>query len=126
MNRTLMNLVRSMLYHKGIEKQFWAEALGTAVYLRNRMTSRGVPQNVTPHHLWMGSAPNLEYIRVFHHDVSTYCPVTKRRNWNARAREAVMIGYSFASKRYKLWDLELKKVIISWSVKFDEESISVD
>ncbi len=30
------------------------------------------------------------------------------------------------AKGYKLWDPELKKVIISRSVKFDEENISVD
>ncbi len=51
MNRTLMNLVRSMLHHKGIEKRFWAEALATAVYVRNRVTSRSLPLHVTPHHL---------------------------------------------------------------------------
>ncbi len=39
MNRTLMNLVRSMLHHKRIDKRFWAEALATAVYVRNRVTS---------------------------------------------------------------------------------------
>ncbi len=38
----------------------------------------------------------------------------------------MMIGYSFASKGYKLWHPELKKVIVSTSVKFDEENISVD
>ncbi len=31
-----------------------------------------------------------------------------------------------ASQGYKLWDPEIKKVIISRSVKFDEENISVD
>ena len=45
MNRTLMNLVRSMLHHKGMDKRFWAEALATAVYVRNRVTSRGLPSN---------------------------------------------------------------------------------
>ena len=65
MNRTLMNLVRSMLHHKSIDKRFWAEALATAVYVRNRVTSRGLPLNLTPHHIWMGCAPNLEHMRVF-------------------------------------------------------------
>ena len=43
MNRTLGNLVLSMLHHKNIGKEFWAEALDTAVYVRNRVTSRGLP-----------------------------------------------------------------------------------
>ncbi len=39
----------------------------------------------------------------------------------------MLIGYSLASKAYKLWDVELKKVVISRSVTFDEDTgISVD
>ncbi len=45
----------------------------------------------------------------------------------ARAHQAFLIGYSLASKAYKLWDVELKKVVVSRSVTFDEETgISVD
>ncbi len=48
------------------------------------------------------------------------------RTSQSQNEEAMMIGYSFSSKGYKLWDPGLKKVIISRSVKFDEENISVD
>ncbi len=65
MNRALMNLARSTLHHRGIDKRFWAEALATAVYDRDRVTSRGLPIDTTPHHIWMGCAPNLEHMRVF-------------------------------------------------------------
>ena len=51
MNRTLLDLVRSMLYHKGIDKRFWAEALATAVYARNRVTSRELPEKLIPYHI---------------------------------------------------------------------------
>lgn len=53
MNRTLMNLVRSMLHAADLNKGFWAEALGTAAYIRNRVTSRSLPSGVTPYHRWM-------------------------------------------------------------------------
>ena len=36
MNRTLVESVRSMLSDAKLPKKFWAEALSTAVYLRNR------------------------------------------------------------------------------------------
>ena len=35
-----------------------------------------------------------------------------------------MIGYSMASKAYKLWDMESRKVIVARSVKFDEQHSS--
>ncbi len=47
----------------------------------------------------------------------------KTKKLTAHTREAIMIGYSFVSKDYKLWDPDLKKVIISRSVKCDEENI---
>ncbi len=40
-------------------------------------------------------------------------PGHKVKKLDARAREAMLIGYSLASKAYKLWDVELKKVVIS-------------
>ena len=36
-NRTLVELVRSMLHQKGLPKHFWAEALAVAVHVRNRV-----------------------------------------------------------------------------------------
>ena len=65
LNRTLMDLVRTMIHAKRLPKEFWAEALSTAVYIRNRVTSKALPKNKTPHHLWHGSRPNLGHTRVF-------------------------------------------------------------
>lgn len=65
MNRTLLDLLRSLLYHKGIEKLFWAEAFATAVHARNRVTSRALPENVNPHQIWHGKTPYLSHMRVF-------------------------------------------------------------
>ncbi len=45
MNRTLKDLVRAMLKHKNVPEEFWAEALSTAAYIRNRVTSKSLPKN---------------------------------------------------------------------------------
>ncbi len=59
------------------------------------------------------------------HGAGTYFPSRKTKILDARAREAMMIGFYFAEKGYKLWDPKMKNVIISRSVKFDEGNISV-
>ena len=41
-NRTLVEMVRSMLADSELPKSFWAEALATAVYLRNRSPTKSV------------------------------------------------------------------------------------
>ncbi len=62
MNRTLVDLVRSMLYSKGLAKRFWAEALSTAVYIRNRVTTRSLPSDTTP--LFKVKKSSTRFIRV--------------------------------------------------------------
>ena len=120
LNRTLMDLVRSMLHAKRIPKEFWAEALATAVYVRNRVTSRAIEKNKTPHHLWRGIPPNLSHLRVFGSKCWYKIPPSRVKKLDERAREAVMIGYADSSKAYKLWDTEMNKVIVSRDVTFDE------
>ena len=50
---------------KGVSKQFWAEAPAAATYARNRVTSRALEANKTPHHIWHAQPPNLSRLRVF-------------------------------------------------------------
>lgn len=51
LNRTLLELFRCMLSGKGLPKYFWAEAISTAVQVKNRVACSVLPSNVTPHHI---------------------------------------------------------------------------
>ena len=116
---------KHMLAHKKINYRFWAEALATAVYVRNRVNSSVLPPNPTPHHKWMGKPPNLSHIRVFGSKCWYTLPKVKVRKLDPRAREALFLGYAESSKAYKLRDGELQKVVISRDVVFDEFSSGV-
>ena len=48
MNRTIMNLVRSVLQSAGLRKIFWGEAVATAVQIRNRVSSHTLPAGEAP------------------------------------------------------------------------------
>ena len=48
MNRTSVESVRSMLIHAQLPHKFWAEALSTAVYFRNRSPTKAV-EDKTPY-----------------------------------------------------------------------------
>ena len=120
LNRTLVELVRSMLHHKSLPKHFWAEALAVAVYVRNRVTSRGLPGNTTPFEVWNSSKPNLSHLRVFGSKCWYTVPKEHRRKLDARAKEAILIGYARGSKGYKLWNAKERKVVVSRDVRFDE------
>jgi len=121
MNRTLVSLVRSMLHGKGLSKDLWAEALATAVYIRNRVTCRSIPRNKTPHHIWNGKTPALGHLRVFGSVCWYLLPKQNVKKLDARSTSAIFIGYSESSKAYKLLNLNTNKVIISKDVTFDED-----
>ncbi len=120
MNRTLKDLVRAMLVHNNVPDEFWAEALCTAAYIRNRVTSRALPRYKTPFHVWFGKAPDVAHLRVF--GCRCWYKINKPdiRALDNRACEAMMLGYSTNQKAYKLWDLNKGEVTVSRDVVFDE------
>ncbi len=121
MNRTSMDLVRSMLFTAGLSKEFWAEALQTAVYVRNRVTSRALNSQETPHYLWTGSKPDLSHLRAFGTERYYTIPRKLTKKLDVRARKAIFVGYSNQSKALKLWDCVENKMVISRDVAFREK-----
>ena len=49
-NRTLVNMVRSMLSNSNLPKFLWADTLKTEMYILNRVPTKAVPK--TPFELW--------------------------------------------------------------------------
>ena len=56
-NRTLMDMVRSMMAYSNLPLSFWGEALHTGVYLLIHSPSKYVSS--TPYELWKGRKPTL-------------------------------------------------------------------
>ncbi|RZC25344.1 Retrovirus-related Pol polyprotein from transposon TNT 1-94 [Glycine soja] len=56
-NRTLLDMVQSMLSNSNLPKSLWAEALNTTVYILNRVPTKAVPK--TPFELFKESDYNI-------------------------------------------------------------------
>jgi len=65
MNCTLVESARSMLSHAGLPKSFWAEAISTAAYIRNRMPTAAIREDKTPYERWYGRKPDVSHLKVF-------------------------------------------------------------
>jgi transposase InsO family protein len=61
-NRTLMDMVKSMLSYSTLPVSLWMEALKTAVHILNRVPSKSVPK--TPYEMWTGRKLTLNYLYV--------------------------------------------------------------
>ena len=51
--------------HAGLPDSYWAEAVSTAAYLKNRTATTAFEKVMTPYERWYGKKPNLSNLRVF-------------------------------------------------------------
>jgi transposase InsO family protein len=61
-NRTLMDMVRSMLSYSNLPLGLWMEALKTAIHILDSVPSKSVTK--TPYELWIGRKPTLNYFHI--------------------------------------------------------------
>ena len=119
MNRTLEETIRAMLSESGLPKAFWAEALSTATYLRNRSPTKAVAEK-TPLEAWSGEKPNVQNLRIFGCICYAHIPKDERKKLDSKARKAVFVGYGKDKKGYRLYDIATKKFFFSRDVSFNE------
>ena len=62
-NRTLLDMVQSMMSLTDLPLSFWGYALETAAYTLNRAPSKSV--ETTPYELWFGKKPKLLFLEVW-------------------------------------------------------------
>ncbi|WCJ29450.1 Retrovirus-related Pol polyprotein from transposon TNT 1-94 [Euphorbia peplus] len=99
-NRTLLDMVRSMMAQASLPISYWGDVLLTATYVLNRVPSKTVTS--TPYELWTGRKPDLSVLRpwgctVFAHDTSS-----KFGKLGPRGKKCVFIRYPEVSKGYVL------------------------
>lgn len=97
-NRTIVEKARSMLKEAGLSIKYWAEAVNTAVYLKNRSPTKAV-QDMTPEEAWTDMKVDLSHLRVFVH-----IPKQQRTKWVSKSKEIIMVSYCEDSKAYRLMD----------------------
>ena len=100
-NRTLMDMVRSMLSYYTLPISLWMEALKTAVHILNRVPSKSVPK--TPYEMWTGRKPTLNYLHVWG------CPAEARifnpsiGKLDPKTVSCHFIGYPDKSKGFRFY-----------------------
>ena len=113
-------MVRSMMKHFGVPKRFWAEALSTALYIRNRVTSRALPSDRTPQHIRHCQASSLKHLRVFGCKCWYTVPTVRVKKLDPRGRPSIFVGYAETSKAYRVLHAETRKMDVSRYFAFDE------
>ena len=90
-NRTLKEMVNSMLSYSGLSNGFRGEAMLTACYLLNRVPNKR--NRTTPYELWYKRKPNLSYLRVWGCRAVVKLTNPKRKTLGERGIDCIFIGY---------------------------------
>jgi hypothetical protein len=89
MNRTLVETARTMIFNAGLSKMYWAEAVTTAAYVRNRVVTSST--GVTPYERWYGRKPNVSHLKVFGCNGYALVPESERRKWTEKHSACVSL-----------------------------------
>jgi len=63
-NRTLQEMVRTMIHENNFAKHFWTEAVNTTCYVQNRIYIRPILEKAA-YELFKGRRPNISYFHQF-------------------------------------------------------------
>ena len=121
MNRTLVESVRSMLSDAKLPHSYWAEALSTAAYVRNRSPTKAV-QDMTPFEALTGEKPDVKHLRAFGCTAYAHVAKDERHKLDSKTRKCIFLGYGTETKGYRLYEPKRAKVFYSRDVVFNESS----
>ena len=122
-NRTLMEMVRSMISRTNLPGFLWGEALKIALYILNRVPTKAVP--LTPFELWTGRKPSLNHFKVWGcpTEVKLYNPTLSKLD--SRTTRCYFVSYSEHSKGYQFYNPNGgTRIVESQAAKFLEFDVA--
>ena len=110
----------------GLPSHYWAEAVATAAYIRNRTPTTAIKENKTPYEKWYGRKPRVSHLRVFGCVAYAHVPDSKRRKLDKKALKLRFVGYSRKSKGYRFFDERTQKILNRRDVTFNETEFKLN
>ena len=89
-NRTLLDMVRSMMCRTTLPRSFWSYALETAARLVNIAPTKKVDK--TPYEIWHGKKPKVSYLKVW--GCNAYVTLESSDKLDPRGEKVVFVGYA--------------------------------
>ncbi|GJY52993.1 putative ribonuclease H-like domain-containing protein [Tanacetum coccineum] len=103
---------------------FWAEAVNTACYVQNKVLVTK-PHNKTPYELLIGRTPIINFMRPFGRLVTILNTLDHLGNFDGKADEGFLVGYSINSKTFRVFNSRTRKVEEKLHVNFLENKPNI-
>ena len=98
-NRTLKEMMNSLLVSASTPKNLWGEAILSACHLQNRIPYKKTGK--TPYELWKGHEPNLKYLKVWGCLAKVMLLDPKKRKIGSKTSDCMFVGYASNSATYR-------------------------
>ena len=116
-NRTLLDMVRSMMSLTDPPLSFWGYALETTAFTLNRALSKSV--ETTSYELWFGKKPKLSFLKVWGCDA--YVKRLQPDKLEPKADKCVFIGYPKETVGYSFYHRSKGKIFVAKNGSFLEK-----
>ncbi|KAK1692240.1 hypothetical protein QYE76_008937 [Lolium multiflorum] len=116
-NRTLLDMVRSMMSLTDLPLSFWSYALETAAFTLNRAPSKSV--ETTPYELWFNKKPKLSFLKVW--GCEAYVKKLQPDKLEPKAEKCVFIGYPKETIGYTFYHKSEGKIFVAKNGTFLEK-----
>lgn len=108
---------RCLLIQSDQPPTFWAEAIGTANYIRNRCPISSLNGRI-PFELWFKRLPHTIHFKEFGLVGYAMRAGTNNGKFDPRSDKDIFVGYSDETKGYKVWLINKRKFEMDRNVKF--------
>ena len=121
LNRTLLNLTRTLLIESGLPKRLWSEALFYSVFALNcvKINNR---TNKTPFEMVYGRKPFIKKMQPFGTACIYYNRDLNRNKLEERGLEGKIVGISDDGRSYRVWTSGPPQVVRTKDVKIAKSS----
>ena len=120
-NRTLLDMVRSMMSPTDLPFTLWGYALETAAFTLNRVPSKAVEK--TPYEMWTGKRPSLSFLKIW--CCEAYVKRQVSNKLEPKSDKCLFVGYPKETKGYYFYNpIENKVFVARNGVFLEREFIS--
>jgi hypothetical protein len=116
-NRTLLEMVRSMMSETDLPLSFWGYALETAVFTLNRIPTKSIER--TPHEIWTRKHPELSFLKVWGCEAYVNCLTSGKLT--SKSNKCFFVRYPREIKGYYFYNKAEGKVFITRNGVFMEK-----
>ena len=116
-NRTLLDMVRSMMSQSDLPLSFCGYALETAAFTLNRVPTKAVEK--TPYEVWTGKRPSMSFLKIW--GCEAYVKRLMSDKLTSKSDKCIFVGYPKQTKGFYFYNRAENKIFVARNGVFLEK-----